>query len=1008
MTSRPDSDSVDRSRSPDQLNGGTGLEDRAQRVLESITDPFYLVDREWRFVFVNQRAIEYFGLPREQVVGRSIWDVFPKTIGSVFHDQFTRAISENRTAKFETVSPITGRVVEVSAYPSAEGLSVSFRDVTERRRAEARDRFLVELDDATRALIDAEAITRAAARMLVFQLDVDRAAYAEGASGLDRFEIIGDYCRDLPSTVGRYPFSAFGEEFARSCRDGIPYVVDDVEGDPRTADVRAAFLQMEARAVVAIPLHKHGAFAGGLAVHSRVPRHWEPHEIDLVAAVANRCWESIERARLTRALMRKTQAFRALAENGTRLLAEDDPQVLIESLFRSASVLAQVDCCLHYLYSAQRDRLMLAGSYGVAPSSAPDLYDIDVQNTVCGIVATSKAPLVLENVHQGGDEQTARVRSLGVRAYACYPLVYSGGSIGTISFGSRTVDAFAEEDLEFLRALSDQIAAAYGRARAAAALRDGEERLLQAAAIAGLGTFDTDLGTADMTVNEPGRAIYGWAPDVRLTFASAQAQFHADDRERVVDIVRAAFDGSGSQAFDVEHRIVRTDGAVRWIRVRGRALVEMTDGIRRATRCLGTFVDITERKDAEERRERILQRERAAREEAERLGRLKDEFLATVSHELRTPLNAILGWSQLLRRRALAQEETQSAIETIDRNARAQAHLIDDLLDMNRIVSGSLRVDMQRMEFGRVLSTAVESITPSAETRGVEVRCTIASPDTVVFGDGARLQQVAWNLLSNAVKFTARGGRVDVRLEQTPLETTLTVSDTGIGIQADFLPHIFEPFRQQDASSTRRHGGVGLGLSIAKRLVELHGGSLRVSSEGEGRGSTFVVSLPGPAEMPQPPLERRGFHRESIDPATTKASVLPLLGIRVMVVDDEPDTLDLLRRVLEHAGATVLASEDPNDALRRLPNESVDVLVSDIGMPQIDGIEFIRQVRASPAPRAARVRAIAVTAYARPEDRDRALASGYERYISKPVDVDQLTDAIARMARQDSGRRGPM
>ena len=413
-----------------------------------------------------------------------------------------------------------------------------------------------------------------------------------------------------------------------------------------------------------------------------------------------------------------------------------------------------------------------------------------------------------------------------------------------------------------------------------------------------------------MTVNDPGRAIYGWAPDIPLTFASAQAQFHPDDRNRVVRIVRAAFEQSGSEAFDVEHRIVRTDGTVRWIRVRGRALFEHVEGQRRPTRCLGTFVDITDRKEADERRDQVLRTERAGREEAERLGRLKDEFLATVSHELRTPLNAILGWSQLLRRRSMAPEETRSAIEVIDRNARAQAQLIDDLLDMSRFASGNIRVDMHHVDLAMVVSTPWNRY--PAQRRRQAHSAASAAEDRRGHRLWRRRAAAAGGLESAQQRTEVHTGR---RAHRRPARARGLADRSHdprhrngdpAGVSALHLP----PFRQQDASTTRRHGGVGLGLSIVKQLVEVHAGDVRATSGGHGQGATFVVSLPvshGWDERHPSDHDAAAAYHPATFPSSA-AAAKTLEGVRVMAVEDEPDALVLLERVLQDAGAHVSPS----------------------------------------------------------------------------------------------------
>ena len=859
-----------------------------------------------------------------------------------------------------------------------------------------RDDFLLALDDATRGLTRPQEITAKTAQLLAEHLCADRCSYAEVHTP-DTFDVIGDFCIDAPSIVGRYPLTAFGDEFVRSCRTGDPFVVDDAEIDPRADGVRDVYRRFEIRAVIAIPLIKDGQYVGGMAVHQKAPRHWTREEIQLVRLVGNRCWESVERARMTRQLLRKTRSLGLLARAGTRLLSEDQPAQLIESLFAEAAEISDVEMCFHFLRTEDKNRLRLAVCHGVDDEAARRLEHIDSGATVCGSVALQGSPIVYRNMQADSDPAADVIRSLGIQAYACFPLSAGGALIGTLSFGSRLRASFDDEDLTFLQALSDQVAVAYARSMSAAALRASEERLQQAIAIVGLGTFEVELATDAATVNEQGRRIYGWGADESLTFARIQTQFHRDDYDRVMKLVRSAHDPSAPNMFDVEHRIIRTDGVERWIRVRGQIIFDTAGGRRHPVRCLGTFVDITPRKQADERKEAIIEAERSARENAERLGRLKDEFLATVSHELRTPLNAILGWSQLLERRGANVNDTRRAIETIRRNARAQAVLIDDLLDMNRIVSGKIRLEMESIDLELAISTAMESLQPAARAKGVHLEQHPIADAPVVVGDAARVQQVLWNLLSNAIKFTPPSGRIEVSVRHDERNASIEVADTGDGIAGDFLPHIFEPFRQQDASTTRRHAGVGLGLSIVKQIVDLHGGSVQASSDGPGRGARFLVTLP---------LERRASARAGTAPeprqvelpADPPGAPVRLDGLRVLIVDDEPDALRILTRVLVDAGATVIAADSAAAALQQLDGHAPDVMVSDIGMPSVDGYDLIARVRESHLEAIARLPAIALSAYARPEDRERALQAGYQAHVAKPLEIPSFLAMLAGVA----------
>jgi PAS domain S-box-containing protein len=419
----------------------------------------------------------------------------------------------------------------------------------------------------------------------------------------------------------------------------------------------------------------------------------------------------------------------------------------------------------------------------------------------------------------------------------------------------------------------------------------------------------------------------------------------------------------------------------------------------------GISTDISERKRAEAEREVLLAREQAARVELERIGRLKDEFLAMLSHELRTPLTAILGWSQLLLTRHPLTEMVRRGLETIERNARTQSKLIDDLLDMSRIITGGLSLDVEVVDLAEMLETMLESAEPEAKTKGILLELSVEPIGGRVMGDPNRLQQIVWNLLSNSMKFTPQGGQVKVSLRREGSYAHLAVSDTGIGIDPEFLPYVFEQFRQADASTTREHGGLGLGLSIVQHLVELHGGTVEAASAGKDQGASITVKLPlevkhaealageQPPSMPQRrPLWCRG------------GELLDLKGVRVLVVDDEPDTRELLLRILAECHAEVRTAGSVVEALAELDRDQPMVLVSDIGMPQEGGYELIQKVRQLPQERGGSVPALALTAFARAEDRTRALMAGYQMHLAKPVKPSDLVAHVASLAgRNHSG-----
>jgi signal transduction histidine kinase len=394
-------------------------------------------------------------------------------------------------------------------------------------------------------------------------------------------------------------------------------------------------------------------------------------------------------------------------------------------------------------------------------------------------------------------------------------------------------------------------------------------------------------------------------------------------------------------------------------------------------------------------REQLLQSERFARSEAERLSHIKDEFLATLSHELRTPLNAIQGWAALLRQREVTPEDRARGLEAIDRNVRAQAQIVSDLLDMSRIISGKIHLEVQLVNLHEVIHNAVEAVRASAEAKKLRIRTLLDSGVGLVRGDPSRLQQILWNLLSNAVKFTPAGGRIQVVLERVNSHVDIVIEDTGIGIAPDFLPHVFERFRQADSAMTRRHGGLGLGLSIVKTLVELHGGSVRVKSGGENQGTTFVIALPV-SQVSEEDADRNRRLPVLADPL--EAIELPRLdNTSVLIVDDEPDGRQLMVRILEGRGARVTAVAGGTEALEELKGHHFDILVSDIGMPDLDGYELMRRVRTLDSNRSGPIPAIAVTAYARAEDRQRSLLAGYQMHLAKPIEARELVAGIGSL-----------
>jgi PAS domain S-box-containing protein len=458
---------------------------------------------------------------------------------------------------------------------------------------------------------------------------------------------------------------------------------------------------------------------------------------------------------------------------------------------------------------------------------------------------------------------------------------------------------------------------------------------------------------------------------------------HPDEEPQILARIRR-----GERIAHYETRRVRKDGRVIDVSL---TVSPIRDGTGRIIGASKIARDITEQKRAAARERDALYQAQQARKQAEEASRTKDEFLATISHELRTPMTAIVGWSRLLLSGQLRPDLQQRALETIDRNARSQAQLIEDLLDVSRIVTGKLRVDLKPVDLGGVVLAAVEAIRPSAEAKRIRMQTLFETGLAPILGDAERLQQVVWNLLSNAVRFTNPMGTVQVELGRVDSRVELRVRDDGVGIKQEFLPHIFDRFTQADSSITRSQGGLGMGLAIVKSLVELHGGAVSAYSAGENQGALFTIKLPVSVVW-----HGRSMPPGSKNPVETAAFDCPeLVGVKILVVDDEKDTCDMLRFIFNSVGAVVETASSVEGALAVFDRWKPDIVVSDIGLPHVDGYELIRILRTQ---RRSAVPAVALTAMARIEDRIKALNSGYQMHVAKPIEPKELVSIVAGLA----------
>ena len=541
-------------------------------------------------------------------------------------------------------------------------------------------------------------------------------------------------------------------------------------------------------------------------------------------------------------------------------------------------------------------------------------------------------------------------------------------------------------------------------------VRENEERLRLAQAVSRIGSFDWNIQTNVNIWSPELEAMYGLEPG---QFGGTQTAWeklvHPEDLAAIKAKVDETFQHGAP--VEVEWRIVWPDGSVRWLTGRFQCI---KDDQARPQRLVGVNIDITERKSTEQARADAEHRLKGALAEADRAARLKDEFLATLSHELRTPMNAIVGWASMLGG-GVKKDDIQRGLRVIERNARLQSQIIEDLLDMSRIITGKVRLNVQSVDLAKVVTETLEAVRPAADAKGVRVQSICDPRASDVRGDPDRLQQVLYNLLSNAVKFTPRHGNVQVHCQRVNAHVELAVTDTGVGIKPEFLPHVFERFRQQDATTVREFAGLGLGLAIVKQVIELHGGRVHAASQGEGKGATFTVHLPIALALRPPftPDESTIRQHPSVarvasndaEGATLVDVNSALDGLSVLVVEDDADARELLRTMLTQHGAHVVLAASGEEALDRLIPDRPDVMVCDIGMPRMDGYEVIAAVRRRPASGGGSTAAIALTAFARSEDRVRALQAGFDMHLSKPIETLELVMSIRAATRLRSAER---
>lgn len=941
-----------------------GLAPDATSILESITDGCIVLDTAWRFTYVNRRAAEIFAPLRDTtapLIGQVVWDAFPPLAATRTRAVYDEAMASQEPQSFEVYYLPTGGWYRVRALPSPTALTVLFEDITRRRQAEtviAAEKKLLGLvlsDAPLGEVLDAiarevEARSAAGLSCSLSTLDGERLSIAAAPSLPAAYTAALDGVRIGPGAGA----------CALAAAERRTVTTRDIATDPLWRDHRALAAAHGLAACTSMPiLSSNAEVLGTIALYAPAPHTPDEGDGRLIEVARDIAALAIERHRLAH-VMRRGEAL---------------THGIVEGCIDCIKTLA-LDGTLSWISDNGRRAMRVDDAAQLIGRRYADFWSGEYRARAEAVVTAA-----------------ARGETAGFEGY----LPVAGEPRWWNVVASPMLDAAG--NVERLLVISRDVTE---RIQAAEHVRREEEQLrLLADSIPQLAW----IARPDGHIFWYNQRWYEYT-GTRLEEMSGwgwQSVHDPDVLPSVIERWRNAIETG--ETFEMEFPLRRADGEMRWFLTQVRPL---RDARGEVTRWFGTNTDVDELRQVREavqraatEREALLDSERHARSEAERASRMKDEFLATLSHELRNPLNAILGWAQLLRRaRDLDPAMVERGMEIIERNARLQAQLIEDMLDMSSIISGKLRLDVEPVDPAEVIRAALETVRPAADAKEIEVVLALEADAGPIAGDARRLQQVVWNLLSNAVKFTPRRGRVAVRLTRIGSLVELRVDDSGVGIDPLFVEHVFDRFRQADATTTKVFGGLGLGLSIVKHLTELHGGTVRAESAGADRGATFVVLLPvtgAPGETGDAAPRQATRLREP----TPEPAPLDFGALAVLVVDDQIDTCEFVARVLAERGAEVRTATSAADALDLIREAPPALLVSDIGMPHMDGYALIHTVRALPAEQGGQMPAIAMTAFARDSDRERALAAGFDRHLAKPVDPADLVTMIAALTGRD-------
>ena len=955
--------------------------ERMENMLESLTDGFCAVDRDWRITYINGRALEMaapLNKSRGGLVGRNLWDEFEDLHGTSVAADCRRAMDERQTITREFYYKRLQCWLDMRIYPSPDGLTLYFQDITQRKQDQQA---LVENNTRLQVAL-------AAGRLGDWRWDAAQDRISFGARAA---EILG-----LPAEVA-LDWPALRTRLERDDRARLRHAVLDAFAAHTDLDIEcrvrgAGGDERSERWIALVGRPDAAGGAGGMRGMSGVVQ------------------DISTRKQAEDTLRQSEEMLRALANTIPQLawMADADGAIVWFN-----------ERWYDYTGSTPEEARGWGWQRMVDPAVLEAMLEHWQESVRTGSPFEMEFPLrgadgnyrwFLSRVEAVRDREGRVVRWFGTntdvdQVKRAEQALREESHVLELLNSTGSVLASTRDLRSLLRAATDAANGVCG-ARFGAFFYHGGDGGREDGTLFSLATLAGSTTAEFQTLGEPhAAALFG--PGMR-----------SQDLVRVADIANDPRYAADAPRFGLPpgHPAVRSYMAVPVVARSGELLGTMFFGhpepdvfgerSERIVRGIAAqaaialdnarLYDATRR--AAEERKVLLENEREAREEAERTSQMKDEFLATLSHELRTPLSAILGWSQVLRRGSRDQADLQRGLSTIERNARAQAQLIEDLLDMSRITSGQVLLDMQVLAPGSFIDAAIDTVRPALEAKRIHLERRYDPDVGMVAGDPGRLQQVIWNLLSNAIKFTPRDGIVTVEIGRRDDQVAITVRDNGAGIRPEFITHVFERFRQADASMTRRHGGLGLGLAIVKHLVEQHGGTVRAESAGEGMGASFTVELPVARQARTGARQARASAIPAAAPlpetAPAEAMVRDLSGLSVLVVDDDRDARELIARILGDCHASVRIAPSAREAFAMLREQPPDLLISDLGMPEVDGLELLTWVRQLPRDAGGLTPAIALTAFARSEDRLKALEAGFSAHISKPVEPSELISAI--------------